>query len=165
MRIVTKGAGGVVLIDNSYTRDLAGRITFIDGVAAQDDWSYGYDSLDRLTLAYNAGDATFGEYLTYAINGNMLSRTRIPGSYAYPSPTAPRPHAPLSVGGRSYSYDANGNTISDGLRSYVWTPDNRLASLTMGGQTTSFAYGPDGSRHKKTSHLGVTRYFGAEAEE
>jgi hypothetical protein len=45
MRIVTKGAGGVVLIDNSYARDLAGRITAIDGVAAQDDWGYGYDDL------------------------------------------------------------------------------------------------------------------------
>jgi RHS repeat-associated protein len=34
-----------------------------------------------------------------------------------------------------------------------------------GGQTVSFLYGPDGARARKTSSLGVTRYFGAEAEE
>jgi RHS repeat-associated protein len=165
MRIVTKTAANAVLLDNSYTRDLAGRITAIDGVAAQDDWGYGYDDLDRLTLASNAGDAALSETFAYALNDNMLSRTRMPGAYTYPSGTSARPHAPLSVGARSYAYDANGNTTNDGQRSYVWTPDNRLASLVMGGQTTTFAYGPDGARVKKISSLGTTRYFGAEAEE
>jgi RHS repeat-associated protein len=89
----------------------------------------------------------------------------MPGAYVYPAGSAARPHAPLSVGARSFSYDANGNTTSDGQRSYVWTPDNRLASLLMGGQTTTFAYGPDGARVKKISSLVTTRYFGAEAEE
>jgi RHS repeat-associated protein len=165
MRIVTKTAANAVLLDSSYARDLAGRITAIDGVAAQDDWGYGYDDLDRLTLANNAGDAALSETFAYALNDNMLSRTRMAGAYTYPSGTSARPHAPLSVGARSYAYDANGNTTSDGQRSYVWTPDNRLASLVMGGQTTTFAYGPDGSRVKKISSLGTTRYFGSEAEE
>jgi uncharacterized protein RhaS with RHS repeats len=165
VRIVTRDANGVVLLDNSYARDAGGRIAAIDGVRTVDDWSYAYDSLDRLSQSINPGDASLSETFTYALNDNMLSRTRIPGTYVYPAGGATRPHAPLSVGARSYAYDANGNTTSDGLRSYVWTPDNRLASLFMGGQTTGFAYGPDGSRYKKTSALGVTRYFSAEAEE
>jgi hypothetical protein len=37
--------------------------------------------------------------------------------------------------------------------------------VLIGGQTVSFAYGPDGSRVEKVSNLGTTRYFGAEAEE
>jgi RHS repeat-associated protein len=37
--------------------------------------------------------------------------------------------------------------------------------VVKGGQTTSFAYGPDGARSKKISALGTTRYFGPEAEE
>jgi hypothetical protein len=31
-----------VLFDNVYTRDAAGRITAINGLAATDDWIYGY---------------------------------------------------------------------------------------------------------------------------
>jgi RHS repeat-associated protein len=98
----------------------------------------------------------------------MLSRTRVAGAYTYPAGTASRPHAPWSVGSRSYTDDLNGNTLTDGLRTYVWGNDNRLTSLTMGGQTTAFSYGPDGTRVKKSVSgptPSVTRYFGAEAEE
>jgi RHS repeat-associated protein len=98
----------------------------------------------------------------------MLSRTQAAGAYVYPAGTSPRPHAPISVGARSYTYDLNGNTLTDGLRTYVWGNDNRLTSLTMGGQTTAFSYGPDGTRVKKSVSgptPSVTRYFGSEAEE
>ena len=37
--------------------------------------------------------------------------------------------------------------------------------MVRGGQTVSFQYGPDGARVRKTSSLGTTHYFGAEAEE
>jgi RHS repeat-associated protein len=164
-RVTTKDFPGNVLIDNVYTRDVGGRILGIDAPRATDDWFYAYDTLDRLTTANNPGDASRSEFFTYALNDNMLSRTQTAGAYTYPAGTSPRPHAPISVGSRGYSYDANGNTTADGLRTYIWGNDNRLSSLTMGGQTTSFSYGPDGSRAKKVSSLGTTRYFGSEAEE
>lgn len=138
--------------------------------------AYAYDDLDRLVSATNLGDPAQSETFTYAANDNMLSRSRNPGGafasggtapflYIYPAGTAARPHAPLSVAGRAFTYDANGNTLTDGIRTYTWSNDNRLVSVVRGGQTVSFLYGPDGARSKKTSNLGSTRYFGAEAEE
>ena len=152
-------------MQNFYTRDVAGRIQSINGSRVRDDWTYTYDDLDRLLTATNAGDATRTETFTYAVNDNMLSRTRMNGTYAYPAGTAPRPHAPISIGARAFAYDANGNTLTDGIRTFSWANDNRLASVQTGTGLVSFEYGPDGSRAKKVSPLGTTRYFGAEAEE
>jgi YD repeat-containing protein len=45
----------------------------------------------------------------------------------------------------AFTYAANGNTLADGQRSYVWNAANQLTSVTMnGGGTSSFTYGPDG---------------------
>ena len=98
----------------------------------------------------------------------MLSRTRNPGAYSYPPNGAARPHAPIAVGARGYSYESNGNMLSDGVKTLTWANDNRLASVTLGANVSAFAYGPDGSRVRKTVTgplASVTRYFGAEAEE
>ena len=163
--ILTKNAAGTALINNNYQRDLAGRITQILALSEDEHWYHTYDDLDRLVRAHNYGDASRQEYFTYDNADNLLSRTRVAGAYLYPSGTSPRPHTPTNVGGRPFSYDANGNLTSDGLKTLNWSPDNRLGSVNIGGQTVSFLYGPDGSRARKTSNLGTTRYFGAEAEE
>jgi RHS repeat-associated protein len=164
MRVTTKNAANVALMDNIYTRDAAGRIKRIDGLSLPESWIYLYDDLDRLISADNLGDNSLDEGFSYDLADNMLSRTRM-GAYVYPAGTAARPHTPLTVAGRAFAYDGNGNLTSDGLKSLAWTNDNRLASVVKGGQTASFAYGPDGARAKKVSSLGTTRYFGAEAEE
>jgi RHS repeat-associated protein len=58
---------------------------------------------------------------------------------------------------------------NDQVKQLKWDNANRLASVSRGGKTTSFAYGPDGSRAgKTTNYTGVsvtTHYYGAEAEE
>jgi RHS repeat-associated protein len=165
-RVYTVNAAGVWLMDSQYTRDPAiGRIKTITGLTTDENWTYYYDDLDRLTYAGNAGDWTRAETFVYAANDNMLSRTRMPGAYVYPAGTSARPHTPISVSGRAFTYDLNGNLTSDGLKTLSWDSGNRLASVVKGGQTTSFLYGPDGARAKKVSALGTTRYFGAEAEE
>jgi RHS repeat-associated protein len=165
-RVYTVNAAGVWLMDSQYTRDPAiGRIKTITGLTTDENWTYYYDDLDRLTYAGNAGDWTRAETFTYAANDNMLSRTRMPGSYVYPAGTSARPHTPTSVSGRAFTYDLNGNLTSDGLKTLAWDSGNRLASVVKGGAATSFLYGPDGARAKKVSALGTTRYFGAEAEE
>jgi RHS repeat-associated protein len=165
-RITTKNASGVALMDNVYARNTAvGRIDTITALSTDDSWQYYYDELDRLIYAGNSGDATRSETFVYDLAHNMLSRTRMAGAYVYPAGNAARPHTPTSVGGRAFTYDANGNLTSDGLKSLVWSYDNRLVWATVGGANTSFHYGPDGARVRKVSALGTTRYFGAEAEE
>ncbi|WP_082407355.1 toxin TcdB middle/N-terminal domain-containing protein, partial [Mesorhizobium sp. 1M-11] len=170
-RVVTIGSSGAVLMDNTYSRDLAGRITAINGAptaldpaGTAEDWSYTYNNFDWLMTATNGANASLNETFSYDTNGNMLSRSRVSGSYVYPAATAQRPHAPLSVGSRSFAYDANGNTSSDGIRTLVWDEANRLTTVTQANGTTSYAYGPDGARVKKSSSFGTTLYPSADVE-
>ncbi|MBB3352345.1 RHS repeat-associated protein [Rhizobium sp. BK049] len=161
---VTTAKDTTVLMDNQYTRDKLGRIKTITGLAANDNWTYGYDDLSRLTGADNGGDNSLDETYSYDTNHNLLSRTRI-GTYVYPTTaSAIRPHAATQIGAKTIDYDANGNMISDGSRTLSWDGANRLASVTQDGATVSFAYGPDGARVKKSWGFGTTLYPDANVE-
>ena len=89
----------------------------------------------------------------------MLSNSGL-GTYTYPAATSPRPHAPLAAGPRSYSYDANGNALSNGTQSYTWDGENRLVAAAG----TSFVYAPDGRRLKKIAPSDTTLYLGPDIE-
>ncbi|MGG7536633.1 RHS repeat-associated core domain-containing protein [Rhizobium sp. 12,4] len=161
---VTTAMGTTVLMDNQYSRDKLGRIKSITGLTANDNWTYGYDDLSRLTGADNAGDNTLDETYSYDSNHNLLSRTRV-GSYVYPTTaSAIRPHAATQIGAKTIDYDANGNMVSDGSRTLNWDGANRLASVTQDGATVTFAYGPDGARVKKSWGFGTTLYPDANVE-
>ncbi|TIW59190.1 MAG: hypothetical protein E5V48_18140, partial [Mesorhizobium sp.] len=77
--------GATVLLDDQYARDNLGRITGTTGLTASDSWTYGYDNADRLTSSDNLGDNTLDETFVYAANDNMVSRTRVAGTYVYPA--------------------------------------------------------------------------------
>lgn len=84
-RIVTTAPGSVVLMDTSYTRDAAGRITAIDGLTPAEDWNYSYNHLDWLISADNLGDNTLDKTFSYAANGNLLTRTGLTDGFSYPA--------------------------------------------------------------------------------
>jgi RHS repeat-associated protein len=66
---------------------------------------------------------------------------------------------------RSYSYDANGNTLSDAQgRSFTWDFENRLTqAVNPGVGTTNFRYDPFGRRIQKSGPNGTTNYLYAGA--
>lgn len=165
-RIVTTQPGGAKLIDNSYTRDNLGRITAIAGLTPTDSWTYTYDERDQLITADNLGDNTLDETFTYSNTGNLLSRTRLAGTFTYPAGTGVRPHAPTALGAQAISYDANGNMTGDGARTLFWDEANRLKQVDIAatGASVHLAYGPDGSRARKSSPFKVTRYASADIE-
>jgi len=51
---------------------------------------------------------------------------------------------------QSFTYDANGNMTSDGVRSYAWDAENRLIKITEGTKTTDIEY--DGFHHWTRIH-------------
>ncbi|WP_322418023.1 RHS repeat-associated core domain-containing protein [Mesorhizobium huakuii] len=161
---ITISKGATVLLDEQYARDNLGRITGTTGLTASDSWTYVYDNADRLTSSTNLGNTSLSESFVYAANDNMLSRTRVPGSYVYPSASAARPHAPISVGANAMAYDANGNLTSDGSRTLAWDEANRLKTVSLASNTVNLAYGPDGARAKKTSSFATTLYPDADVE-
>ena len=64
----------------------------------------------------------------------------------------------------AYAYDANGNMTSRAGRTIAYDGEDRPVSITSGGQTTLFVYGPDGRRLKKTTGGQTTLYLGADEE-
>ncbi len=59
-------------------------------------------------------------------------------------------------GSTAMTYDANGNTLSDGMNTYVWDARNRLVSADNNG--ASFSYDPLGRRVAKTVMSTTTNF-------
>lgn len=93
--------------------------------------SYGYDALDRLVSADSSayGTLSYG----YDAVGNRLHATDegMQTTYGYDA-NSNRLH---SVGGVWFTYDAAGNTLSDGQNQYAYDVKNRMTSAN------GFAYG------------------------
>jgi RHS repeat-associated protein len=170
---VTTNNGATSLMGLSYTRDFSGRITNVTNstVASNvENWTYTYSDLGDLITADNQGDNVQDQSWTYDLAGNMLTNSKV-GTYTYPTQgtTAVRPHTPTSIAGQSVSYDANGNTTSYTLagqtKTFSYDGENRPLSVAItGGATTSFDYGADGERIRKTAGTDVTWYLGGDTE-
>lgn len=180
--LVTKQSSGTNLIDNTYTRDAIGRITGIDGGYATtsgdggldfNTWTYTYDGSNRLTSAYSGKYiGPLKEDFTYDTAGNLTQRTHITSAtasnvtMAYGSANKP-PHAISTLNGVVVTYDANGNTLTDGTATYTWDDANRLSTATKSGATvsTKYFYGPDGELVRRVSASNeITLYPDAEVE-
>ncbi|XFA67183.1 RHS repeat-associated core domain-containing protein (plasmid) [Tistrella mobilis] len=151
--IRTVHAGGGTIFQATYTRDAAGRITAIATIPSSrnESWTYSYDDLDRLLTATNTSDSSQNRSYTYDSAGNMRSNSGL-GTYTYPTQgaTAVRPHTMTKIGTSPIVYDANGNLTSGLGRVLTYDAENRPLTVTKDGIITSYAYGPDGARVKKT---------------
>ncbi|MBK5571812.1 hypothetical protein [Ensifer sp. SSB1] len=107
--------------------------------------------------------AVFGRAPSYSNNCSLTFDKRI-GCDAYPAGNAARPHAPTTIATRAIGYDANGNMVSDGVRTLGWDGANRLSIVTQAGATTTFLYGPSGARARKSNAFATTLYLDANVE-
>jgi RHS repeat-associated protein len=139
--------------------DPGSRITSItDGSATANQWTYGYDNLDRLKSADNAG-TTAGPLAqlklgwTFDATGNRKTETRAIGA-ATPVPTAYTIDAASNklgqVGSLARTYDAVGNTLADGAIASVYSARNRLIGATKAGVAASYQHNAFGERVSKT---------------
>jgi RHS repeat-associated protein len=97
------------------------------------------------------------ERYTYDRLGNLTSTTGV-GAYAYGANgdgTGAGPHQARSVGGQAYTYDANGNLVSGGGRTYQWDAENRPTRIVSGTLSEDYTYDADGERLTRTVN-GVT---------
>lgn len=170
---ITTNNGATSLMGLTYTRDFSGRITAVSNSTVTsnvENWTYGYSDLGDLISADNQGDNAQDQTWTYDLAGNMLTNSKV-GTYVYPTQglTAVRPHTPTSIAGQSVSYDASGNTtsytINSQTRTFTYDGENRPLSVAIsGGSTTTFEYGADGERVKKTTGTDVSWYLGNDTE-
>ena len=151
--------------------------------------SFVYDDLYRLTSASGSFSFNPSKIRTYSVDlaydsiHNITSKnqsdiiTQPSGTpiqqkktsylfnYAYTSgPGSSRPHAPIHIGNRTFSYDANGNQLgwdnddNGTRRTIVWDEENRIQSLFDNGHEKTYKYDDKGDRIIKRGPQGETVY-------
>lgn len=150
-RVTSITAGTALNLDyNSY--DANGNITGItNNLDATKSKSFTYDSLDRLSTATSSG--IWGS-LAWTYDGVGNRQTEGSTVYSY----APGTNKLTGVGGSTYSFDNDGNTISDSTRGYTYNQNQRLIQAMNGATTANYTYNGMGQRVKKVVN-GVTTIF------
>uniref|UniRef100_UPI00104A2108 hypothetical protein n=1 Tax=unclassified Variovorax TaxID=663243 RepID=UPI00104A2108 len=108
-------------------------------------WTVGYNAVGRI-VSFNATGNTAG--FGYDANGNRRSGTRVLGAQ-----TTSRTYTVGSSSNRltgftqkinsasstsvTYGYNANGDLVNDGLRTYTYDAEGRLAAATTGATDAS----------------------------
>jgi YD repeat-containing protein len=115
--------------------------------------AFGYDALNRLETA----QGRYGSLgYTYDALGNRLSETvnglTTPYHYAATSQRL------LSTAARTFQYDANGNTTSDGLHDLSYGENNRLQEIRQGGAVLA-RYGHNGRGERIAKVQGAATIF------
>ncbi|HET7494168.1 MAG TPA: RHS repeat-associated core domain-containing protein [Candidatus Limnocylindrales bacterium] len=128
-----------------YTDDEASRLTAIGdalGATVVGDLSYTYDRAGRRTTA-----------------GGSLARVSLPAAVGSTTYNAANQLTKWATNQTKPTYDANGNTLTDGTLSYVWNARDELVTLKTGNTVTaSFAYDGLGRRIAKTVSGTTTRF-------
>ena len=122
-----------------------------------------YDLDGRITTIDSAGLANY----FYAADGTIQSITdeSLPPSSSGTSSldiaifgNSNRLESVMELTSRSYTYDAAGNTLADGLRSFAYDDAGRMISATRDGVTTLYSYNALGQRVRKANQ-GTVEYF------
>ncbi|MGJ7501125.1 RHS repeat-associated core domain-containing protein [Variovorax sp. ZT5P49] len=165
---------------SSYAYDAAGRITSLTQnlyqpgdtdpthstiANANVTWSVGYSAVGRI-VSFNAAGNTAGfgydangnrSSTTRALNGTSTSRTYTVGSASNQLTGFTQTINGASSTSVTYGYNANGDLLTDGLRSYTYDAEGRLAAATTGATdvspTTRYAHNALGQRVFKTEPL------------
>jgi YD repeat-containing protein len=143
----TNGSGGSGEVE-TYSYDLADRLTLgtvtsaCSGGTTTSTESYGMNNADFILS--KSGEATASNNWTATNTGPVNDIGTLTPSGGSP---------------RNYTYDANGNVTSDGVRSYSWDAENRLISITEGSQVSTFTYDGLGRRVAITESGGTTGYL------
>jgi RHS repeat-associated protein len=145
---IASAKAGTPLLDLSYQYDAAGNVrTIADGIDPSGTQQFRYDDLNRLT---------------WAMSPRYAPIDLPPAGLTYNYDPV-RVHVLTSTSdGRAFTYDANGNVQTDGLRTVTWDAENRVASVTMnaGGATMTLTYDGSGGRVKKQAAGRTVLYSG-----
>lgn len=131
--------------------------------------TFSYDSLNRLNTWVSSGDLSASETANYNNIDNITDKTGV-GNYLYGSAcgtgTNAGPHALCRAGSTNYTYDKNGNMLTDSSgRNMTYTSYDLPSQISKSGHQTSFSYGPSRARYKRvdtaSSQTTTTLYLGS----
>ncbi|MGH8413183.1 MAG: RHS repeat domain-containing protein [Gammaproteobacteria bacterium] len=154
------GVGGSPGIANmSYQWDADGNLHLRTDTNAGLTETFQYDSLNRLTQAQITGSSSATLMLGYDALGNIRSKSDV-GTYHYNDPSHPQQITSLTPNSdpvRSFSYDANGNLVNDGVHSNTFDALNRVTAIqnASANSDVQISYTPDGARYQETTSIGA----------
>jgi RHS repeat-associated protein len=108
---------------------------------------YTYDELGRLI---GRSDNTSFRLWTYDANSNRTSVQS--GSKIYPYILDDKSNRLMSVAGpvaKTYTYDATGNVVNDGLTNFTWNAAGRLRKIIRGEKIRKYKYNGTGERIRR----------------
>jgi hypothetical protein len=115
---------------------------------------YDYDPLYRLRAA-DYSDGTYYHYRYDAVGNREVMTTTGETVTNYLYDDADRL---VDVNGMPYSWDNNGNLLSDGVYTYTFSTDNRLSSVVGPSSSVDYAYNGLGDRLQQTVNSVTTNY-------
>nr|WP_210578288.1 RHS repeat-associated core domain-containing protein [Streptomyces sp. GESEQ-4] len=127
--------------------------------------SHTYDWIgNRATLTeHDPVDATKNLTFTYGYGKTVTGNGTTPSYKTQPHTMTSIASSP-SGKGSVYTYDATGNTevrdLYNTTQNLVWTPENKLDSITDDGKKTTYVYDAAGNRILEKSSTGSTLYLG-----
>src|SRR3954463_13488016 len=152
----------------AFAYDTAGRRSGLSmgSAAAISTVAYHYDAVGRLDRpTHHFAAAGSDQALTFGYNAASQIVMRTSSNDSYASDTAQSVSRAYGVNGlnqytaagpATFTYDANGNLISDGANSFVYDAENRLVSAS-GGHSATLAYDPLGRLWQIASTTATTR--------
>ena len=155
-RLMSQSVGH--LMSDSYAFDLVGNVSaWTDLLDAAENQAFTYDDLDRLQDA----NGPWGSWVfSHDLVGNraLLNQGATLIQYDYDDSLGGNQLATANPPFRAYTYDAAGNVLDDGRRTFSYNEAGRMASATNGTTVAHYRYNARGERVSKTVD-GVTSYF------
>jgi RHS repeat-associated protein len=175
--------GGSGLLNQSYLQDKNGNVIQREATVGTESLyeNFYYDADNRLCAVVLGGTGSCSSStIVYGGTGNITNQPGV-GTYTYPAPGQPQPHAVTSITGTfngvtnpTFSYDGNGNMTAraSSTPNIVWSsynyPTSISASDATGSEEVQFKYGPDRQRWEQiyTGPSGTeqTYYVGKQLE-
>ena len=159
----------------NYTYDIWGNVTKVTENSSQTGKAYAYDAQGQLIREYDPDQKVWLGY-KYDVGGNLTEVCSYPAGaeggpegtgtvlkrFAYGS-TWKDQMTSVTMDGktRNFTYDANGNLLSDGKYTYSWTKGSQLQKVTGSGLEATYTYDASGIRTSKTVNGVTTEYLTA----
>jgi RHS repeat-associated protein len=151
--------GSAVFQDLEYGFNEAGLASAVTSSVTDENWSYVYNDLNQLKSTAKPGGSAYDQTWDYDSIGRFTRNSRVGEEFTYQNSVSNRPHAATEIkngplGLMTLDHDGNGNVKTRQGRTLTWNGNNQLIQVGAGGSATTFEYGPDGTRIKKSSAVG-----------
>jgi RHS repeat-associated protein len=147
-KLTNTAHSSTVVGNRTFGYDDAFRITSTTDSASGPSWTLGYDVLDRLNSAINAG-TTIG--YSYDANGNRLTQTGTSASTYTVSAMSNRLSSTTGALARTYNYDNAGSVLTSGATTHTYYNNGRMKTARLGAASdTTYVYNALGQRVKKS---------------